>query len=165
MRHLFYKFLTSFSAFIFRPTQRLVPDDEFASRPVYIDDQSHKITSASILPTLEYFVQFSIFDLTSIYCTIIDTFTEELFCFNILPENEIHLHWMIRARGFLLQYGTSRLPNENFDYNMAQTSIDIVIRDFFHLRRLFCILISDVLNINGTSAASMAQLPVFSEPL
>jgi hypothetical protein len=50
------------------------------------------ITSASILPTLEYFVQFSISDLISIYCTLIDTFTAELISFNILPDNNVHLH-------------------------------------------------------------------------
>jgi len=43
------------------------------------------ITSASILPTLEYFLQFSISDLTSIYRTLIDTFTEELISFHIFP--------------------------------------------------------------------------------
>ena len=64
------------------------------------------ITSALILPPLEYFFQFSLSDLTSIYCTNIDSFTAELISFNILPENEVHFNWMFRARDYSVQYGT-----------------------------------------------------------
>jgi hypothetical protein len=69
------------------------------------------ITTAPILPTLEYFVQFSVSDLMSIYCTLIDEFTAELLSFNIFPDNDVHLTWMLRARGFSLQYGLSHLSN------------------------------------------------------
>jgi len=122
------------------------------------------ITSVLILPPLEYFVQFFLSDLTSIYCTLIDYFKAELIFFNILPENEVHFNWMLRARGYSVQYGTSHLSNQNYNYDIAQKSIDTIIRDFFQLRCLFRIFISDVLTINGTSPASTASLPVFYEP-
>jgi len=60
------------------------------------------IISASILPPLEYFAQFTLSDLTSIYCLLIDSFRAELFSFNILPDNGVHLSLMLRARGFCL---------------------------------------------------------------
>jgi len=123
------------------------------------------ITSVFILSPLEFLVQFSLSDLTSIYCTLIDSYQVELISFNILPDNEVHLNWMLRAHGYSLQYGTSCLSHENYEYNIAQNSIDIVVRNFFHSRRLFRLFISDVLTLSGTSTDSSAQPPVFYEPL
>ena len=123
------------------------------------------ITPASILPILEYFAQFSLPDLTSIYCTLIDSFKAELISFNILLDNEVHLNWMLRARGFSLQYGPSRFAYENYGYNIAKNSIDIINRNFFNLCRLFRIFISDVLVLSGTSTTSSTQIPVYYEPL
>ena len=92
-------------------------------------------------------------------------FTAESILFKILPDNDVHLNWILRARGFSLQYGTSNLSNQNYGYNMAPKPINIVIYEFFNLRRSFRVFISNILTIHGSSASSMAQLPVFSEPL
>ena len=53
------------------------------------------IISASVLPPLEYLTQFTLIDLTSMYCLLIDTFHAELISFNINPENPTHQSWML----------------------------------------------------------------------
>jgi hypothetical protein len=83
------------------------------------------IISASILPYLEYFAQFTLAGLTSIYCLLIDSFKDELIAFNI-PDNEVHLSWMLRARRFSLTYGTARFVNANYGYNIAPIAMDII---------------------------------------
>ena len=72
---------------------------------------------------------------------------------------------MLCARGVSVQYGFQYLINENYEHNMVPQSIDVVVRNFFHLRRLFRIFISDVLTLLNTSAVSAAQLPMYYEPL
>jgi hypothetical protein len=72
---------------------------------------------------------------------------------------------MLRARGFSLTYGTTRFINANYGYNIAPNFMDIIAHDFFHLRRLFSVFISDVLALSATSVTSLAQIPVYYEPL
>ena len=102
-------------------------------------------------------------------CPILRAFTysfqAELILFNILPYNGVHLSWMLRARGFSLTYETSRFVNANYGYNIAPISMDIIVHEFFHLRSLFRVFISDVLALSATSVTSSAQIPVYYEPL
>jgi hypothetical protein len=70
------------------------------------------IISAPLLPTLEYFAQFTLLDFNSMYCLLIDSFSAELISFNINPDNPVYLSWMLRARGFSLTYGINHLINE-----------------------------------------------------
>ena len=123
------------------------------------------IISASILPPLEYLAQFTLIDLTSMYCLLIDSFHDELISFNINSDNPVHLSWMLRARGFSLIYGTNQLVNSNYGYNMAPIAMDILVHECFHLRRLFRIFISDVMALSASSVSSSAQLPIYFEPL
>ena len=117
-----------------------------------------QLLSKSNLHQVEYFVQFDILDLTSIYCPLVDTFKQELESFRLLPTNEVDIEWMLRAREFFTQYSILYLINEKYGYHIAKHSIHIITYNFFHLRQLFWIFISDVLTVHDTSATSAAQL-------
>jgi hypothetical protein len=72
---------------------------------------------------------------------------------------------MLRVRSFNLKYGTDGLMNANYGYNIAQQPIDVVVHNFFHLKRSFRVFIADILLIHETSAQSSAQLPIYFVPL
>jgi hypothetical protein len=96
---------------------------------------------------------------------MIDSFTQELIKLYLLPFNEVHIEWMLRARGFNLRYGTLNLINVNYGYNIAQQPLDAVLYSLFSLKRSFRVFIADILLIFETSAQSLAQLPIYYEPL
>jgi hypothetical protein len=143
----------------------LHPGPQFDQLP--LSDRSaflSMIISAPLLPPLEYFAQFTLIDLTSMYCLLIDSFKAELIAFNINADNPVHLSWMLRARGFSVTYGTTHLVNYNYGYTVAPIPMDVIVHDLFNLRQLFRIFISDVLTLS-VSDTSFAQLPLYFEPL
>ena len=141
------------------------PGSQFDQLP--LSDRSafiSMIISAPFLPPLEYFAQFTLIDLTSMYCLLLDSFKADLIAFNINVDNPVHLSWMLRARGFSVTYGTSHLVNYNHGYTVAPIPMDVIVHDLINLRRLFRIFISDVLTLS-VSDTSFAQLPLYFEPL